>query len=231
MPKTDTNLVTVLDSDAVSDTTSGSASASASASASDSVNDRVNDPASSVRRLRLRVLAKLMVLCAFLAIIYVGVAGFTVSNKPGSSVSALRVPLEGIEPGSMKTLVWGSRPVLIYHRSSEDIARLGLNDDRLRDPASKKSEQPPFADNEFRSRNPQWFIAIALGTDLGCSLDYVPATDSYFQRELWMGGFVDSCRKARYDLAGRVYSDQFATENLAVPDYSIDENTLVLGQL
>lgn len=223
MPKTDTNLVTVHHSDAVSGT--------ASDTASDSVKDRVNDPASSARRLRLRVLAKLMVLCAFLAMIYVGVAGFTVSNKPGSSVSALRVPLERLEAGSMKTLVWGSRPVLIYHRSSEDIARLGLNDDRLRDPASKKSEQPPFADNDFRSRNSQWFVAIALGTDLGCSLDYVPATDTYFQRELWMGGFVDSCRKARYDLAGRVYSDQFATENLAVPDYSIDGDTLVLGQL
>ena len=218
-----------------------------------------HDAASYQRRLRLRVMAKLMLLCAFVVVVYVALASFGTEDDVGSEGTALKVTLTDLEPGMMKSLVWESRPVLVYRRTVEEIAALDVAavddrggvvdhggrdgrsdrsdrsdrsglDGRLRDPASKKSKQPEWARSAYRSREPEWFVAIALGTDLGCSLNFVPASESNFQGERWTGGFVDTCRKARYDLSGRVFKDQYATRNLVIPVYSIDGDELVLGR-
>lgn len=194
-----------------------------------------DDAASRQRRLHLRVMAKLMILCAFVFIAYVGLASFTAEDDSGTGAAALKVALTDLEPGTMKSLVWESRPILVYRRTPEEIAVLdrvanGEGDDRLRDPESKKSEQPEWARSTHRSRELEWFVAIALGMDLGCSIDLLPASESNFQGERWAGGFVDTCRKARYDLSGRVFKDQYATRNLVVPVYSIDGDELVLGR-
>ena len=212
-----------------------------------------HDEASYHRRLRLRVIAKLMMLCAFVAVAYVGIASFTAEDDVGSGGTALKVTLTDLEPGVMKSLVWESRPILVYRRTTEEIAALGGaavgghddgadqddegdegdaadRDDRLRDPTSKKSKQPSWARTAHRSRELEWFVAIASGTDLGCSLNFMPASELEFQGERWTGGFVDTCRKARYDLSGRVFKDQYATRNLVVPVYSIDGDDLVLGR-
>ena len=203
-----------------------------------------HDTASYQRRLRLRVIAKLMLLCAFVVIIYVALASFGTEDDAGSEATALKVTLTDLEPGMMKSLVWESRPVLVYRRTAEEIAALDVaavdergghddrveRDERLQDPASKKSKQPEWARSAYRSREPEWFVAIALGTDLGCSLNFLPASESSFQGERWTGGFVDTCRKARYDLSGRVFKDQYATRNLVIPVYSIDGDELVLGR-
>lgn len=200
-----------------------------------------NDAVSHQRRLRLRVMAKLMMLCAFIVMVYVGLASFTAEDDAGPGGAALKVTLADLEPGMMKSLVWESRPVLVYRRTPEEISVLDVavsdnlgrqnnRDDRLQDPASKKSEQPEWARSAHRSRELEWFVAIAIGTDLGCSIDFMPAADTNFQDEPWSGGFVDTCRKSRYDLSGRVFKDQYATRNLVVPVYSIDDDVLVLGR-
>ena len=127
-------------------------------------------------------------------------------------------------------LTWGGRPVVIYRRQSSEFSTLRTADDRLLDAQSQKSDQPDDALNDYRSVKPDWFVAIALGTDQGCSLTHLPAESALFQQKAWRGGFIDACRKSRYDLAGRVYESQYATRNLVVPPYRHSGDTIILGQ-
>lgn len=120
--------------------------------------------------------------------------------------------------------------MVIYRRQDAEFSTLRTTDERLLDTQSARSDQPQDALNAYRSVKPEWFVAIALGTDQGCSLTHVPAEASLFQEQPWQGGFMDSCRKSRYDLAGRVYESQYATKNLVVPPYGISAQTIILGR-
>jgi len=118
----------------------------------------------------------------------------------------------------------------VLRRSEEQLASLDVLLDELQDPDSRRSKQPEFAMTNIRSREPEWFVAIAAGTDLNCSIDWLVASDELFRGKPWPGGFVDSCRGSRYDAAGRVYSRQQASRNLSVPPYTLPEpGVLVLG--
>lgn len=182
------------------------------------------------RRLKLRVAVKLMMFFAMGSIVYVFVAGIRQGDGGVPSVPSLRVTVGDMEAGDALALNWEGRPVLVYRRKAEDLGNLRNPDERLVDPHSQKPDQPEFAINDFRSVSPEWFVAIGLGTDLGCTVKLLPATDESFQGRRWSGGFVDTCRKARYDLAGRVYRSQYATRNLVVPSYTLSEDTLILGR-
>ena len=83
-----------------------------------------HDTASYHRRLRLRVIVKMMMLCAFVVTVYVGLASFSTEDDVGSERTTLKVTLTDLEPGMMKSLVWESRPVLVYRRTAEEIDAL-----------------------------------------------------------------------------------------------------------
>ena len=82
--------------------------------------------------------------------------------------------------------------------------------------------------NPMRSLEPDYFIALDYGTDLGCPLELVPA-DVNAPVIPWSGGFRDRCRGSWYDLSGRVYKEQKASRNLEIPAYSIEGDILNLG--
>ncbi len=170
--------------------------------------------------------------------LYLGMAGivyvFFSAIRSGTgevpSLPSMKMAIGGIQPGEVNFFTWEGRPVLIYRRTDEDVVNLRTRDERLYDALSAKSDQPDSMANDFRSESPDWFVAIALGTDLGCSLEFLPADESMFQGKRWQGGFADSCRKARYDLAGRVFEAQGAKRNMVVPPYGIVGDTLILGR-
>lgn len=188
------------------------------------------DPDSSRRRLRLRVAAKLMMYLAFAGIVYVFLSALFSGGNDVPVVPSLRVDISHLQPGDVEFVNWENRPIVIYRRTEADIEQLGAPGQRLLDAASVSSEQPQGLNNDFRSPLPEWFVAIGLGTGHGCTLELLPASEELFQRKAWTGGFVDSCGKDRYDFAGRVYDGQYATRNLTVPLYSVEENTLILGR-
>ncbi len=182
------------------------------------------------RRLRLRVAAKLMVSVAMLCLAYVLIAQVFTGGGETPSMPSLRVPIADLLPGESRIISWEDRPVMLYRRRDEDLAQLQRDDERLLDAPSNKSTQPEDYRGDFRSASPDLFVAIALGTDLGCPVNFLPAQTARFQGEPWPGGFVDTCRKARYDLAGRVYRSQYADRNLVVPRYVLEGDTLILGR-
>jgi len=97
------------------------------------------------------------------------------------------------------------------------------------EPGQAKTVQPNWAKNALRSRREEWFVSIGVGTDFSCPIVLLEPTAELFQGEVWSGGFADDCRGSRYDLAGRVYANQYADKNLIVPDYAIKEMKIVLG--
>ncbi len=182
-----------------------------------------------IRRLRLRVAAKLMIALAFFTVLYV-VLSVVLSTDPGSRVMPTKnVDISGLRPGDSRIILWEGRPVLIYHRTPEQQQMLKLADPRLLDAESSQSRQPGWAENQYRSKNPAIFVSIGVGTDFSCPIKLLPASGEQFMAQVWAGGFADECRGGRYDFAGRVYKGQYADENLIVPNYRLDGTTLVLG--
>ena len=101
---------------------------------------------------------------------------------------------------------------------------------RLRDPESRIEQQPAYAANEFRSRDPSLLVLVGLCTHLGCVPLFRPELQAQPFDADWKGGFYCPCHNSRFDMAGRVYEGVPAPTNLLVPPYKfIDEaNTRVL---
>lgn len=182
------------------------------------------------RRLRLRVMAKLMVGFGVVCLVYVLAAQVFSGGGETPSLPSLRVSVDDLQPGESRIVSWEDRPVLLYRRLGKDLSTLRSPDERLLDAKSEKSNQPPDYAGDFRSASADLFVAIALGTDLGCPVSYLAPEAAAFQGKPWEGGFIDSCRKARYDLAGRVYRSQYADRNLVIPRYVLEGDTLILGR-
>ena len=176
------------------------------------------------RRRLLRVLAKLgllLLLGGFLAILLPGLYGPAPSAPDGE---VLRLRLADIGPGQARQLEWRSRPLWVLHRSPAQQAALRGAGDRLLDPDSRGSIQPDWARGPWRSRDPAWLVVVGLGTDLGCTLDYLPPGEADAA-----GGFRDTCRGSRYDASGRVLKGQHARSNLRVPRHRIEAGWLLVG--
>ena len=163
------------------------------------------------------------------------VSPFVVSWEPSERARALGVPvsvdLSKLEVGQMVTYVWRRQPIYIFKRAPGTVHSLAAHDNRLKDPKSLDSEQPPYAKNERRSRRDDIAVLVATCTHLGClpkqrfeQGDAVLGTD-------WPGGFLCPCHGSRFDMAGRVFNGSPASTNLRVPPYSFPtDNTLLIGQ-
>ncbi len=182
------------------------------------------------KRRRLRVIAKLMAYVGFAAMVYVIASAIMSGDGKVPNIPTQRVDVSQLQVGNVEFLTWQGRPVLVYRRTDEQVVSLRTPDARLKDADSSRSDQPVFAKNDIRSKEFELFVAIALGTGQGCVVELVPATTEAFQGEPWQGGFMDSCGKDRFDFAGRVYDNQYASENLRVPQYSIEGTTVILGK-
>jgi len=172
---------------------------------------------------------KLMLLVALLTVVYVVLSVLLSSDKSTRVMPTQIVDISGYRPGESRIVLWDGRPVLIYRRTDADIAALQIEDQRLLDAQSSDSRQPSWAHNANRSREPEWFVSIGVGTDFSCPVKDIPASPDQFMDRPWQGGFADDCRGSRYDRAGRVYRGQYADENLIVPQYIRKADVLILG--
>lgn len=181
-------------------------------------------------RITLRVIMKLLLLVILLSIAWVTLSFVRSNAGSEAGTESMQIRLGGIPSGGFATHNWDGKAVLVLRRSTVQLQALAqLTPSMLVDPDATSDSQPAFAKNLYRSLQPEWFVAIAHGTDLGCPIRYLPADGSTFLGHPWAGGFSDSCGGSRYDLAGRVYVRQNANRNLRVPDYRIKGDVLYLG--
>jgi len=172
-----------------------------------------------------------------------GVAGvataipFVGSLAPSDRARAAGAPVEvdvsGIAPGEMRTVEWRGKPVWILRRTPDQLKDLKLVDSELADPNSDRPGfTPPYAKNEWRSRKPEYFVAVGICTHLGCSpTPHLAAGDGPGLPSPWEGGFVCPCHGSIFDLAGRVYKNKPAPDNLEIPPYefSSDGSHITIG--
>lgn len=192
-------------------------------------NKKPNTPIDEERRRFLLtttcVLGGVGALCALTPF----VSSWLPSAKAQALGSPLQVDLSKMEPGEHATVEWRGKPVWIIRRTQEMLQGLKSNEALLRDPSSLVDQQPEYAQNLYRSINPEYLILIGICTHLGCAPKYKPnpgelGTD-------WPGGFYCPCHGSAFDLSGRVFKGVPAPINLEVPPYHfINEHTIVIGE-
>ena len=159
---------------------------------------------------------------------------FVASMWPSDRAKAAGAPVEAdisrIAPGEMAVVEWRGKPVWIIRRTKEMIESLKAVEPRLTDPASKSSEQPKYAQNEYRSANPEIMVMEGVCTHLGCSPQLKPADAKAEMGADWVGGFYCPCHGSKFDLAGRVFRGAPAPVNLKVPPYTLTDGTVVIGE-
>ena len=170
-----------------------------------------------------------------------GVAGvaaalpFAASMLPSDRAKAAGAPVEfdlsKLAPGEMAVIEWRGKPVWVIRRTKEMLESLKAVTGKLTDPASKSSEQPKYAENEYRSANPEIMVMEGVCTHLGCSPQMKPVDAKAEMGADWAGGFYCPCHGSKFDLAGRVFKGAPAPLNLKVPPYELaaDGTTLVIG--
>jgi ubiquinol-cytochrome c reductase iron-sulfur subunit len=150
------------------------------------------------------------------------------SERARAQGAPTELDLSKIEPGQMATTVWRRSPIYVVRRTPDMVARIAGHDAQLKDPDSRDSVQPSYAQNTLRSRTAEFLVLVGTCTHLGC----LPK-QRFEKGELypsWPGGFFCPCHGSRFDLAGRVFNGSPASINLRVPPYSYpNARTLLVG--
>lgn len=161
---------------------------------------------------------------------------FLASMEPSERAKALGAPVEAdiskLEPGQMMIVEWQGKPVWIVRRTPEMMATLKKEEGKLADPQSKRSDQPEYCENEARARSdkPDVLVVVGICTHLGCSPTSKFAPGDPSMGGDWPGGFLCPCHGSRFDLAGRVYANFPAPDNLPVPKYKyLSDAKLLIG--
>jgi ubiquinol-cytochrome c reductase iron-sulfur subunit len=152
------------------------------------------------------------------------------SAKARAAGAPIRADISKLEPGQMIRVKWRGKPVWLVRRTEKMLEVLPTLDPQLRDPESLESEQPPYAQNEYRSIKPEVLVTVGICTHLGCSPTYRPDAGAADLGADWEGGFFCPCHGSKFDLAGRVYKGVPAPLNLVVPPHVyLSETELVIG--
>jgi ubiquinol-cytochrome c reductase iron-sulfur subunit len=170
--------------------------------------------------------------CVALAVPYI--ESWSPSERAKAAGGPVEVDISSIPAGQMKVAEWQGKPIWILHRTPEMIASLKQDEERLADPLSKRNNAYPspayvLKDPSLRSIKPEYFVAIGICTHLGCSPSGPFASGENSQ----LGadpGFVCPCHGSTFDLAGRVFRNKPASDNLQVPPYKfVSDGLLVVG--
>jgi ubiquinol-cytochrome c reductase iron-sulfur subunit len=175
-----------------------------------------------------------------------GVAGvatlipFADSLEPSERAKAAGAPVEadigGMAVGELRTFEWRGKPVWVIRRSPAMVEELKKNDPELADPQSKRNQSEltpmPQTRNEYRSLKPEYLVAVGVCTHLGCSptARFAPGPQPSLPDD-WPGGFLCPCHGSTFDLAGRVYKNKPAPDNLPVPPYTfLTDSKILIGE-
>jgi ubiquinol-cytochrome c reductase iron-sulfur subunit len=160
---------------------------------------------------------------------------FVASMLPSERARAAGAPVEAdignLAPGEKITVEWRGQPVWIVRRTPEMLESIKSSADQVADPRSERKPgelTPAYARNEFRSIKPEVFVAVGICSHLGCSpQDKFKSGAEAFEGN-WKGGFYCPCHGSLFDLAGRVYKNKPAPDNLRVPPYKFLSDTRIL---
>jgi ubiquinol-cytochrome c reductase iron-sulfur subunit len=157
------------------------------------------------------------------------------SMAPSERAKALGAPVEidtkSVQAGELVTVEWRGKPVWVLRRTPQMLQVLRTDDALLSDPqSSRRSQQPDYARDTYRSIRPEIGVFVAICTHLGCVPTYRPRPGEADLGSSWPGGFFCPCHGSKFDLAGRVFKNVPAPSNLEVPPHRYaDGSLLVIG--
>ncbi|HEY0846759.1 MAG TPA: ubiquinol-cytochrome c reductase iron-sulfur subunit [Noviherbaspirillum sp.] len=163
------------------------------------------------------------------------VSTFQPSERAKAAGAPVEVDIAGLAPGEMKTVEWRGKPVWILKRSPEMVASLKETEDDVADPKSERNPNeltPEYARNQYRSRNPEVLVAVGICSHLGCSptTKLQPGAQPSLPDD-WQGGFLCPCHGSTFDLAGRVFKNKPAPDNLEIPPHMyLSDTKLIIGK-
>jgi ubiquinol-cytochrome c reductase iron-sulfur subunit len=166
--------------------------------------------------------------CGALAAAAPMLLSLTPSERAKAAGAPVEINISGIAPGEMRTVEWRGKPVWILRRTPDMIESVKKADDKVADPKSQRTAYPTpeYARNELRSIKPEFFVAVGICTHLGCSPQGpLPAGSAALGADM---GFLCPCHGSTFDLAGRVYKNKPAPDNLEVPPYKYLSDAVVL---
>jgi len=162
------------------------------------------------------------------------VSSFQPSERAKAAGAAVEVDISDIKPGEKKTVEWRGKPVWIIRRTPEQIAGLKKVEGALADPESNRKTYPipEYAHNDHRSIKPEYMVAVGICTHLGCSPgEKFAAGPQPSLPDDWQGGFLCACHGSTFDLAGRVFKNKPAPDNLEVPPHMyLSDTKLLVGE-
>lgn len=163
------------------------------------------------------------------------VSTFQPSERAKAAGAPVEVDISAMQPGEKLTVEWRGKPVWILKRTPQQIAELPKLDSQLADPKSARNPAeftPEYARNEGRSIKPEVLVVVGICTHLGCSpIDRLQAGPQPSLPDNWEGGFLCPCHGSTFDLAGRVYKNKPAPDNLPVPPHMyLTDTRLLIGE-
>lgn len=163
------------------------------------------------------------------------VSSITPSERAKAAGAAVEADISGLKPGEKMTVEWRGKPVWILRRTPEQLEGLKKLDPQLADPKSQRKVDeltPAYARNEHRSIKPEFLVAVGICSHLGCSPSdkLTPGAQPSLPDE-WQGGFLCPCHGSTFDMAGRVFKNKPAPDNLEVPPHMfLTDTRLLIGE-
>jgi ubiquinol-cytochrome c reductase iron-sulfur subunit len=161
------------------------------------------------------------------------VATFQPSEKARAAGAPVEFDLSTVAPGQMAVTEWRGKPVWILHRTPAMLETLKKTEGLVADPNSDRVAfpTPEYAKNQARSRKPEYLVAVGICSHLGCSPSKKFEAGDASMGADWTGGFICPCHGSTFDLAGRVYKNKPAPDNLEVPRHMfVSDSKLVIGK-
>ncbi len=191
--------------------------------------DMSNAPLNSGRRRFLTATTAVVGGLGAAAVAVPFIKSWNPSEKAKAAGAPVEVDISKLEEGQMVRVEWRGKPVWVVRRAESVVSALKDADSQLSDPSSNEEQQPSYAQNEYRSIKPEYFIAVGICTHLGCSPTYLP--DSFSEQVQGVSsGFFCPCHGSKFDMAGRVFQGVPAPYNLVIPKHMyLTDTRIIIG--
>lgn len=167
------------------------------------------------------------------------VSTFQPSERAKAAGAPVEVDISGIKPGEMQVFEWRGKPVWIMKRTPEQMKGLEHTASEVADPESLKPytmDLPDYCKNKANNRghvgHEETLVLVGICPHLGCSPSskFTPGAQPSLPDD-WEGGFLCPCHGSTFDLAGRVFKNKPAPNNLDVPRYMyLSDTKIVIGK-
>jgi ubiquinol-cytochrome c reductase iron-sulfur subunit len=162
------------------------------------------------------------------------VSSFAPSERAKAAGAPVEVDIAGMKPGELKRVEWRGKPVWVIRRTEEMLSTLEKTAPKVADPESVRTAYPTpdYAKNPHRSIKPEYLVVVGICSHLGCSpVEKFQAAGDPSLPDDWEGGFLCPCHGSTFDLAGRVFKNKPAPDNLEVPPHMyLSDSKILVGE-